>query len=393
MAVSAIVFRPVSEDSGGPLRSLLSHSSFITQYIQEAGDALIADSSEGPHVGESTKGLALLHIQMKNIRNLAYIQTARLVYFGCLHSLTSYGIQPWGRAADVRRFFMSQKRAIRAITGWDLVFLIQGRRPLTVVVQGRQIAASVTVRLDGTDTERRQIFRSGPSQFDWSKIDPSNWSFFESRIRKLQKIVQKCSRMLHQTCTAPVLSCAALAPLLQRCTSYAGGRVIIANLSKSAHASRHTRSAEQTHPLYSVPGDRSRAAGAHYNRIIPKSRQFPVTRTLTGHLFGRTQIRRVHDVDSSDIAFTLSFRVLRCGGSEVETVDLVSEYTSQFATNFLNSAPAPLLYNKRVREKVVATRRISKYYSSDHESDTVVTARRAFGTDTSYRRFSRHNLT
>ncbi|GBP32390.1 hypothetical protein EVAR_81197_1 [Eumeta japonica] len=43
--------------------------------------------------------------------------------------------------------------------------------------------------LDGTASNQEQIFGAGLSQFDWFKIDPSEWSLFEGRIRKLQKIV------------------------------------------------------------------------------------------------------------------------------------------------------------------------------------------------------------
>ncbi|GBP49985.1 hypothetical protein EVAR_37070_1 [Eumeta japonica] len=49
------------------------------------------------------------------MRNLSEVETARLVYFGCVHSPMSYGILLWGSAADIHRIFVLQKRTVRAI--------------------------------------------------------------------------------------------------------------------------------------------------------------------------------------------------------------------------------------------------------------------------------------
>lgn len=49
------------------------------------------------------------------IRQLTDEATARLVYFSYFHSVMSYGIILWGKAADIQAIFVLQKRAIRAI--------------------------------------------------------------------------------------------------------------------------------------------------------------------------------------------------------------------------------------------------------------------------------------
>ncbi|CAH0697486.1 unnamed protein product [Spodoptera exigua] len=50
-----------------------------------------------------------------DIRQLADVDTARLVYFSYFHSIMSYDILLWGQAADIESIFVLQKRAIRAI--------------------------------------------------------------------------------------------------------------------------------------------------------------------------------------------------------------------------------------------------------------------------------------
>jgi hypothetical protein len=52
---------------------------------------------------------------IKKIRQYTDIATARTVYFSYFHSIMSYGILLWGKAADIETVFILQKRAIRAI--------------------------------------------------------------------------------------------------------------------------------------------------------------------------------------------------------------------------------------------------------------------------------------
>ncbi|GBP04926.1 hypothetical protein EVAR_3807_1 [Eumeta japonica] len=69
----------------------------------------------GPHISKLAKRLSSAAYAVKKIRNLSNIKTARLVYFGCFHSLISYGILLWGNAADSHRIFVLQKRPVRVI--------------------------------------------------------------------------------------------------------------------------------------------------------------------------------------------------------------------------------------------------------------------------------------
>lgn len=52
---------------------------------------------------------------VRTIRYISDEDTARLVYYSYFHSIMSYGISLWGRAADIQIFFVLQKRAVRAI--------------------------------------------------------------------------------------------------------------------------------------------------------------------------------------------------------------------------------------------------------------------------------------
>ncbi|GBP62705.1 Protein kinase C-like 3 [Eumeta japonica] len=65
----------------------------------------------GPHISKLAKRLSSAAYAVKKMRNLSDVETARLVYFGCFHSLMSYGILLWGNAADIHRIFVLQKRA------------------------------------------------------------------------------------------------------------------------------------------------------------------------------------------------------------------------------------------------------------------------------------------
>ncbi|GBO99903.1 hypothetical protein EVAR_74276_1 [Eumeta japonica] len=63
-----------------------------------------------PHISKLAKSLSSAAYAVKKIRNLADVETARSVYFGCFHSLMSFGILLWGNAADVHIIFVLEKR-------------------------------------------------------------------------------------------------------------------------------------------------------------------------------------------------------------------------------------------------------------------------------------------
>ena len=69
----------------------------------------------GPHISCLSGRLSSAAYAVRRIRQLTDIATARLVYFSYFHSIMSYGILLWGRAADVDSIFILQKRAIRSI--------------------------------------------------------------------------------------------------------------------------------------------------------------------------------------------------------------------------------------------------------------------------------------
>ena len=69
----------------------------------------------GPHLTSLAGRLSSAAYAVRKIRQFTDVDTARLVYFSYFHSIMSYGILLWGRAADIESIFILQKRAIRAI--------------------------------------------------------------------------------------------------------------------------------------------------------------------------------------------------------------------------------------------------------------------------------------
>lgn len=69
----------------------------------------------GSHIEKLANRLSSAAFAVSQIRKLTDIATARTVYFSYFHSIMSYGILLWGRAADIQTIFVLQKRAIRAI--------------------------------------------------------------------------------------------------------------------------------------------------------------------------------------------------------------------------------------------------------------------------------------
>lgn len=68
-----------------------------------------------PHIDVLSGRLSSAAFAVRRIRQLTDEQTAKLVYFSYFHSVMSYGILMWGRAADINNIFVLQKRAIRSI--------------------------------------------------------------------------------------------------------------------------------------------------------------------------------------------------------------------------------------------------------------------------------------
>ena len=69
----------------------------------------------GAHLSVLAGKLSSAAYAVRKIRQLTNTDTARLVYFSYFHSLMSYGILLWGKAADIETIFILQKRAVRAV--------------------------------------------------------------------------------------------------------------------------------------------------------------------------------------------------------------------------------------------------------------------------------------
>lgn len=68
-----------------------------------------------PHISTLAGRLSSAAYAVRKIRQLTDEKTARLVYFSYFHSVMSYGILLWGKAADIETIFILQKRAVRSI--------------------------------------------------------------------------------------------------------------------------------------------------------------------------------------------------------------------------------------------------------------------------------------
>ena len=79
------------------------------------GVTLDAKLQWNPHIVSLSGKLSSAAYAIKKIRQYTDVETARLVYFSYFHSVMSYGILLWGKAADIQSIFVLQKRAIRSI--------------------------------------------------------------------------------------------------------------------------------------------------------------------------------------------------------------------------------------------------------------------------------------
>jgi hypothetical protein len=68
-----------------------------------------------PHIAVLARKLSSAAYAIRKIRQLTNVETARLVYYSYFHSVMTYGILVWGKAADIQTVFVLQKRAIRSI--------------------------------------------------------------------------------------------------------------------------------------------------------------------------------------------------------------------------------------------------------------------------------------
>lgn len=67
------------------------------------------------HIAKLAGKLSSAAYAVRRIRQLTNVETAKLVYYSYFHSVMSYGILLWGKAADIQTIFVLQKRAVRAI--------------------------------------------------------------------------------------------------------------------------------------------------------------------------------------------------------------------------------------------------------------------------------------
>ncbi|CAH2211312.1 jg23354 [Pararge aegeria aegeria] len=69
----------------------------------------------GAHIDSLAGKLSSAAYAVRKIRQITDVEIARLVYFAYFHSVMSYGILLWGKAADIETIFILQKRAVRSI--------------------------------------------------------------------------------------------------------------------------------------------------------------------------------------------------------------------------------------------------------------------------------------
>ncbi|GBP32717.1 hypothetical protein EVAR_16881_1 [Eumeta japonica] len=93
VALFACLLAVVSANSGFTLRN--KELEFVNSTVF-LGITLDDRLQWGPHISKLVKRLSSATYAVKKMRNLSDIETARLVYFSCFHSLMSYGILLWG---------------------------------------------------------------------------------------------------------------------------------------------------------------------------------------------------------------------------------------------------------------------------------------------------------
>lgn len=103
-----VVLKPTNIVINGESLKLVDSTSFLGLNID-------SKLQWGPHIKALAGRLSSAAYAVRTIRWLTDEATARLVYFSYFHSVMSYGIFLWGKAADIQTIFVLQKRAIRAI--------------------------------------------------------------------------------------------------------------------------------------------------------------------------------------------------------------------------------------------------------------------------------------
>lgn len=103
-----VLNRPANIEINGEALTLVDSTTFLGLNID-------ARLQWGPHIEALAGRLSSAAYAVRTIRWLTDEATARLVYFSYFHSVMSYGILLWGKAADIQTIFILQKRAVRAI--------------------------------------------------------------------------------------------------------------------------------------------------------------------------------------------------------------------------------------------------------------------------------------
>ena len=102
----------------GPVESSIVLNGECLEFVDKAiflGLTLDKNLQWSPHIAVLARKLSAAAFAVRKIRQLTNVDTARLVYHSYFHSVMSYGILVWGKAADIQTIFVLQKRAIRSI--------------------------------------------------------------------------------------------------------------------------------------------------------------------------------------------------------------------------------------------------------------------------------------
>lgn len=99
-----------------PLLRLDDRSVKFDNSIKYLGITLSADLRWNEHIGNLASRLSSVCYLIRRLQNLVNQEVLLKIYYGCFHSVLSYGIMFWGSCAEAERIFLLQKRAIRLLS-------------------------------------------------------------------------------------------------------------------------------------------------------------------------------------------------------------------------------------------------------------------------------------
>lgn len=98
-----------------PNLKIINQTLNVNNNAKYLGLTLSSDLKWNIHINNIASRLAVVCCLIRRLQNVVDKEVLLKVYFGCFHSLMTYGILFWGNSPDAERIFILQKRIVRII--------------------------------------------------------------------------------------------------------------------------------------------------------------------------------------------------------------------------------------------------------------------------------------